>query len=98
MTVTDEVEHVGTDAELRGLRSENKAFCISCRSLVRLLTPLETGQRFKANWAEFSRLVDLGVIHRVHNRRGEIRVCSGSLEQQRSKEFERTVLLQPCSA
>lgn len=78
-----------------GPRSINRAYCLSCDSYVRLLTPRETGERFNANWAEFSRLVARGVIHRIHNSKGEIRICSSSLERTTSGHGNKFLILAP---
>ena len=79
-----------------GLRSSNRAFCLACKSYVRLLTPRETGERFRANWAEFGRLADLGIIHRIHDRKGEIKICLSSLERAKLARNKRFLILKPC--
>jgi hypothetical protein len=78
-----------------GSRSVNRAYCPSCEVHVQLLTPRETGERFKANWAEFSRLVAKGAIHRIHNSKGEIRVCSSSLERTTDDRGKKFLFLAP---
>jgi|KBSSwiStaDraftv2_1062776.scaffolds.fasta_scaffold75662_2 hypothetical protein len=80
-----------------GLRSANRAFCLACKSYVRLLTPRETGERYRANWAEFARLADLGIIHRIHDRKGEIKICLNSLERAKlARNYRRFLILKPC--
>ncbi len=80
-------------------RSRDRAFCILCDRIVRLVTPQESEEMFKANWVELMQLTEQGKIHRIHNSKGRIRICFNSLlgieKEVRTQEF---VFLEPCNA
>jgi hypothetical protein len=88
----------GRKRDLLPGRSRDRAFCILCDQIVRLVTPQESEEMFKANWVELMRLTEQGKIHRIHNSRGRIRICFNSLQgiekEVRTQEF---VFLKPCN-
>ncbi len=79
-------------------RSRDRAFCILCDQIVRLVTPQETEEMFRANWVELMRLTEEGRIHRIHNSKGRIRICFNSLQGVEREVRTRTfVFLKPCN-
>ena len=79
-------------------RSKNRAFCILCNRYVKLLTPKETEEIYKANWVEVVRLTESGRVHRIHNAAGAIRICYESLSQlDTGSKKRRVVKLAPIS-
>jgi hypothetical protein len=80
-------------------RSGDSAFCILCEKQVRLLTLGETERGYGLDRDEVVRRGQKSTIHWLHNSRGQIRVCSGSLREKRPRRIRGTeeVILRPCT-
>ena len=61
------------------LRRKNGAYCPLCENLVTLTTIAESAVFFCSDRVEVEQLAESGLLHRIHNRKGEIMICSGSL-------------------
>jgi DNA-binding LytR/AlgR family response regulator len=60
-------------------RTEAQAFCPSCKKRTALVTVREATEIRQFDLDEISRYVAAGVLHRIHNSRGEILFCRHSL-------------------
>jgi len=82
-----------------GERTGDSAFCLLCEEQVRLLTPEEVEEDHGLDREEIIRRGQVGILHWLHNSRGQIRVCSGSLQQKRSRRVRSSevVILRPCT-
>jgi hypothetical protein len=62
-----------------GSRGADRAFCPRCKREVELLSFFAAGLVVKADRATIDRRVRSGCLHRLHNRFGNVMVCSKSL-------------------
>lgn len=77
-------------------RSSSTAFCVLCDMYVRLVTPQETDEMYRANWVEMVRLTEEGAIHQIHNSRGSLQFCLNSMRITKNKDQKiRSITLKP---
>ncbi|MBC7899563.1 MAG: hypothetical protein H7070_05870 [Saprospiraceae bacterium] len=77
-------------------RSRSTAFCVRCGTLVKLITPQETDEMYRANWVEMVRLTEEGSIHRIHNSQGSLQFCLNSMQTAESKNRKtKSITLKP---
>jgi DNA-binding LytR/AlgR family response regulator len=62
-------------------REKNQAVCFLCGRRTALLTVQQAAEYCKATGDEILYSAEQGAIHRIHNSRGEIRICQISLRQ-----------------
>lgn len=60
-------------------RTKIRAFCLRCQKPVDLMTYSNAAEFFKTDLEDIQELAETGHLHRVHNRRGEMMICSDSL-------------------
>jgi len=63
------------------IRLRDRTFCPVCQKLVRLVTYADAAAFFKTDEREIERLGFGGELHRLHNRRAKLMVCTDSLFQ-----------------
>ena len=61
------------------LRRRGSAYCPLCEKLVELLGFSEAADLFNTDTDDIELLTKAGEIHRIHNSRGKVLVCSDSL-------------------
>jgi hypothetical protein len=64
-------------AEFR--RTRDRAFCLKCQKPVDLMAYSSAADFFKTDLEDIQGLAETGQLHRIHNRRGEMMICSDSL-------------------
>lgn len=60
-------------------RGWNKAFCVVCEKPVDLVGFQAAADLFNTDMQDIEFLASRSEIHRIHNRRGEVMICSASL-------------------
>lgn len=60
-------------------RTRGRAFCLKCQKPVDLMAYANAAEFFKTDLEDISNLAETGQLHRIHNRRGEMMICSDSL-------------------
>ena len=60
-------------------RTRGRAFCLKCQKPVDLMTYPNAANFFKTDLEEIQALAETGHLHRIHNRRGEMMICSDSI-------------------
>jgi hypothetical protein len=60
-------------------RRTDKAFCIACDKPVDLLGFQASADLFNTDLQDIEFMANRAEIHRIHNRRGEVMICSSSL-------------------
>lgn len=60
-------------------RTKIRAFCLRCQKPVDLMTYSNAAEFFKTDLEDIQGLAETGNLHRIHNRRGEMMICSDSL-------------------
>lgn len=63
-----------------GLRTERRTFCLLCRAAVELVSLAEAASFVRAPADEISQLIRRTAVHCLHNSRGEVLICAGSLQ------------------
>ena len=63
------------------IRLRDRTFCPVCRRSVRLVTFADAARFFKTNEKAIDRLGNEGHLHRLHNRRAKVMICTDSLFQ-----------------
>jgi hypothetical protein len=61
------------------IRLRDRTFCPVCQKLVRLVSFADAAAFFKVSEPEIERLGVEGELHRLHNRRARLMICSDSL-------------------
>ena len=61
------------------LRRRSAAYCPLCEKLVELLGFSEAADLFNTDTDDIELLANAGEIHRIHNSRGKVLICSDSL-------------------
>lgn len=62
-------------------RTHNRAFCFLCEQTTLLLTFRQAAQMCEITVEEVLRYAEGGAVHRLHNSRGEVLICQGSLRE-----------------
>jgi DNA-binding LytR/AlgR family response regulator len=62
-------------------RTENEAYCLLCEREVELKTFEQAAEILKTNFREILDLAEAGQVHRLHNSRGRVVICSESLSE-----------------
>jgi hypothetical protein len=60
-------------------RTADRALCPLCEKPVKLLSFSEAADLFKTDIAEIENLAETGKLHRIHNNRGQVMICTESL-------------------
>jgi hypothetical protein len=60
-------------------RTRGRAFCLKCQKPVDLMAYANAAEFFKTDLEDIEQLAETGQLHRIHNRRGEMMICSDSL-------------------
>lgn len=60
-------------------RTRDRAFCLKCQKPVDLMGYSNAAEFFKTDLEDIQGLAETGQLHRIHNRRGEMMICSDSL-------------------
>ncbi len=60
-------------------RRSSRAFCPVCSKQVELITPKHAAKIFHTDLQDIQFLTKGGELHRIHNRKGSVMVCSLSL-------------------
>lgn len=60
-------------------RSRSRAYCPRCEKPVELMSFEEAAEFYKANVGDIEALTETGELHRVHNSKGKVLICSDSL-------------------
>lgn len=60
-------------------RTETQAFCVSCKKRTALLTVEAAIRVHRFSLDEMPGFIAAGVLHRVHNSRGEVLFCQNSV-------------------
>lgn len=76
-------------------RSLSTTFCMRCDRYVYLVMPEETKELFPGSWARLLSLAERGVVHRIHDSEGWIRLCFNSLKLEETKVQRHFVTLKP---
>ena len=63
------------------LRRSGFAYCPVCEKPVELMSFMESAELFKTDTQDIEFLAKHGDLHRIHNRKGEVLICSDSLFQ-----------------
>jgi hypothetical protein len=61
------------------LRLSDHAFCPVCQKLIRLVTFTDAALIFKTDEEDITSQAESLKLHRVHNRRGNVMICTDSL-------------------
>ena len=69
----------GSSSKARRTRTSNFALCPLCAKLVELYEYSHAATLFHTDLQDIEFLASVGSVHRVHNRKGEVRVCGISL-------------------
>lgn len=77
-------------------RSKSKAFCLLCRIRVNLKSFQQAADYCRTNELEVQFLAERNELHRIHNSKGEIRICAESLRELRTRNSSpRIVIIEP---
>src|SRR5215213_4561589 len=60
-------------------RTADRALCPLCEKPVKLLSFSDCADLFKTETAEIENLAEIGKLHRIHNNRGKVMICTESL-------------------
>ena len=77
--LTHEAVHDTSNANTRYFRPAASAYCPVCEKPVELLGYSDAADTFNTDADDIELLVENGELHRVHNKRGNILICSDSL-------------------
>lgn len=72
-------EQEAPDVDTRYLRQTGFAYCPICEKLVELVGFAAAADIFNTDQDDIESLAKSGELHRVHNRRGRVLICSDSL-------------------
>jgi hypothetical protein len=61
------------------IRLKDHAYCPVCEKLVRLVTTGDAAAIFRATTSEVEQMGITGQLHRLHNRRAKVMICTDSL-------------------
>jgi sulfur relay (sulfurtransferase) DsrF/TusC family protein len=75
-------------------RSEKQAFCFICEKQVSLLTFQQASELNETNRLKITKHLEKGLLHRIHNSKGEVSICRDSLQKAELQEAE-TLPLRP---
>lgn len=67
-------------------RTYDRAFCPRCQKPVNLMFFDEAAGFYKTQIAAIAAIAETGNLHRIHNSKGEILICSESLFQEFSQQ------------
>jgi hypothetical protein len=67
------------DKTAKGLRRSHSAYCLCCEKIVELLTFEEAADCFNTDERDIEFLSKRLMLHRIHNRKGTVMICSLSL-------------------
>jgi len=67
------------DKKVKGLRRSHSAYCVRCEKIVELFTFEDAAQCFNTDNRDIEFLSNRLMLHRIHNKRGEVMICSISL-------------------
>jgi hypothetical protein len=77
-------------------RAVDTAFCPVCEKLVRLMSFTESANLLETAVSDAQDLAERHVLHRVHNNRGEIMICSESIiacfREQETQPLDQNIL------
>ena len=79
MNLTQEIRSGRPSAGNIYFRREKSAYCLVCEKPATLVTFVEAGALMRSAEAEIENLAHAGVLHRLHNRKGEVMLCGESL-------------------
>jgi hypothetical protein len=63
------------------IRLSDHAFCPVCQKLIKLVSYSDAAAIFKTDEDDIADLAESLKLHRVHNRRGKVMICTDSLFQ-----------------
>ena len=94
-----------SNTKTRRTRTSNFAVCPLCDKMVELYEYSQAAILFHTDLQDIEYLANVGSVHRVHNRKGDVRICGISLfncfDNRRTRlldsYFERSVLTTNCS-
>jgi hypothetical protein len=74
-------------------RTRDRVFCADCEKPVKLLTFAQAVEFVRTGLENIQRLAETGALHRLHNRKGAVMICSESLfrllnERQKRKKSD----------
>lgn len=75
-------------------RSVDQAFCFFCREQVPLLSFQQATELDGVSRQRITELAESGLIHRIHNSRGEVLICQNSLLEAET-DWQKTLPLSP---
>ena len=61
------------------IRLSDRAFCPVCQKLIKLVSFADAAAMFRTDEDDITGLAESLKLHRVHNRRGKIMICTDSL-------------------
>ena len=67
------------DRTVKGLRRSHSAYCLCCEKIVELFTFDEAAKSFNTDRRDIEFLSNRLMLHRIHNKRGKVMICSISL-------------------
>jgi len=67
------------DKTVKGLRRSHSAYCLRCEKIVELFTFEEAAECFNTDERDIEFLANRLMLHRIHNKKGLVMVCSISL-------------------
>jgi hypothetical protein len=67
------------ERKLKELRRSHSAYCFRCEKIVELFTFKEAAECFNTDSRDIEFLSDRMMLHRIHNKRGKVMICSNSL-------------------
>ena len=67
------------DRTVKGLRRSHSAYCVRCEKIVELFTFDEGAECFNTDLRDIEFLSNRLMLHRIHNKRGKVMICSISL-------------------
>lgn len=68
-----------SDSKTRAPRTSNFAICPLCDKLVELFNYARSAELFHTDVQDIEHLAQVGSVHRIHNRKGEVMICGISL-------------------
>ena len=65
--------------KVKEIRRSHSAYCVRCEKIVELFTFEDAAQCFNTDVQDIEFLSNRMMLHRIHNKRGDVMICSISL-------------------
>lgn len=80
MDLVNEISKIQNKKARRG-RTRTQAFCFRCECQVSLMSFQQETELDDIDRMEITRLDENGLVHRIHNSKGQILICLNSVQQ-----------------